>query len=277
MRVGIVGGGPAGISAAIWARRLGLSPILLERHGELGGQLHQISLPISDIPGQIDLPASTLLTQLTHHLSMFQIPLQLNARVVAYKEGMLHLEDGDTVAVDRVIYAPGLRDRRLKIPGDEWISARGTGELLARPSHGPVLVVGGGDRALEAACRLAEAGILVTLVHRHYEFRARPEFSDRLGRTPARILWDTTLHRIQREDQGSRVIVRKSGNPTDIGVFSEILVRIGMEPDLEPGVAPNHQDGDSRAILVGDAATTSPYRSLVEAYASGMRAAKSLL
>jgi thioredoxin reductase (NADPH) len=59
--------------------------------------------------------------------------------------------------------------------------------------------------------------------------------------------------------------------------FAEILIRIGMEPDLEPGVVARRDDEDSSAILVGDAATSAPYRSVVEAYASGMRAAKSLV
>ncbi len=277
MRVGIVGGGPAGISAAIWAKRLGLSPILLERKAELGGQLHQISLPISDIPGQMDVSATALLKQLTDHLVAFEIPIQVRARVVRYLDGTLHVADGRTFAVDHVIYAPGLRDRRLKIPGDEWISAQGTSELLASPPQGPVLVVGGGDRALEAACRLQEAGIPVTLVHRHHQFRARPEFRDRLAKTSVRILWDATLQSIESHAQGKRVIIRHQARSMDLGFFTEILVRIGMEPDLEPGVAWRGQESNSGAILVGDAATPSSYRSLVEAYASGMRAAKSLV
>lgn len=273
MRIGIIGGGPAGIAAAIWTKRLGLSPELFERTQRLGGQLHHISLPVSDIPGQIEVSAESLVMQLTRHLDAFSIPVRFNAQVVKVEEGFISCEDGSVAAVDRVLYAPGLRDRRLKIPGEAELLQPGTGALLANPPRGDVLVVGGGDRALEAACRLAEAGITVTLVHRHHQFRARMEFQERLAKTAAHILYDATLQSIVKESEGSRVVIRQHGEAMASRRFATVLIRIGMEPDLEPGVSSE----DSRVILVGDAATSAPYRSVVEAYASGMRAAKSLV
>ncbi len=277
MRVGIIGGGPAGIAAAIWSKRLGLSPELFERTERLGGQLHQISLPVSDIPGQIDVSATSLVAQLSQHLAAFSIPVRYNARVIRCEAGVLSFADGSVASVDRVLYAPGLRDRRLKIPGEEDLVKRGTGALLSHRPQGTVLVVGGGDRALEAACRLAEAGIAVTLVHRHHEFRARVEFQQRLAKTTVHVLYDATLQSIVNEGEGARVVIRQHGTAMTPTWFQAILIRIGMEPDLEPGLTIGRDGGDAQVILVGDAATSAPYRSVVEAYASGMRAAKSLV
>lgn len=282
MRIAVIGGGPAGISAAIWAKRLGLSPVLYERDKRIGGQLHQISLPIVDLPGESGITAQTVVQNLYSHLHQIKIPVELNVRVVGMEDRRMLTADGGVIAADKVIYAPGLKDRVLAVPGSECISHLSTGEIL-RQRLSPILIVGGGDRALEAACRLAEAKIGVSLVHWRATFSARPEFQDRLKALPVQVMLGAQVVALKAVAEGCQAeIVTDSGQRNSV-TANRVMVRIGMEPDLEPGLLvglhgdiANSQPGED-LMVIGDAVTPAPYRSLVEAYASGMRAAKFLV
>lgn len=282
MRIAVIGGGPAGISAAIWAKRLGLSPVLYERDKRIGGQLHQISLPIVDLPGEPGITAQTVVQNLHSHLHQIKIPVELNVRVVGMEDRRMLTADGGVIAADKVIYAPGLKDRVLAVPGSECISHLSTGEIL-RQRLSPILIVGGGDRALEAACRLAEAKIGVSLVHWRATFSARPEFQDRLKALPVQVMLGAQVVALKAVAEGCQAeIVTDSGQRNSV-TANRVMVRIGMEPDLEPGLLvglhgdiANSQPRED-LMVIGDAVTPAPYRSLVEAYASGMRAAKSLV
>ncbi|PSR25286.1 MAG: hypothetical protein C7B46_20700 [Sulfobacillus benefaciens] len=282
MDVAIVGGGPAGISAAIWCQRLGLAPTIYERESCLGGQLQQISLPIVDLPGQPEISATQVLHGLIAHIERMSIPIALQSRVIGWSGNTIHLQDGRRIFADRVIYAPGLKNRTLDIPGQEWISNAGTGEILAA-QRSPILIVGGGDRALEAACRLAEAGIHVILVHWRKEFSARREFQERLQPLPVDIVREAQVTGITRGQSGYHVRISTGTQQQREVDVADILVRIGMEPDIEPGFAipvsqemvPSYPRHD--LLVVGDATVAPAYRSLVAAYASGMQAAKFLV
>ncbi len=282
MDVAIVGGGPAGISAAIWCRRLGLNPTIYERESRLGGQLQQISLPIVDLPGQLEISASQVLHGLIAHAERMSIPISLQSRVIGWSGTRVTLQDGRTISADRVIYAPGLRNRCLDTPGQEWISDASTGEILDA-GRSPILVVGGGDRALEAACRLAEAELQVVLVHWRKEFSARGQFQDRLRSLPVDILREAQVTAISQDGHGYQVRISTDSHHVRTVSVADILVRIGMEPDIEPGFAigvpqetvPSHPRHD--LLVAGDATLPPAYRSLVAAYASGMQAAKFLV
>lgn len=282
MRIAVIGGGPAGIAAAIWAKRLGLSPVLYERDKHIGGQLHQISLPIVDLPGEPGITAQTVVQNLHSHLHQIKIPVELNVRVVGMEGHRMLTADEGVIVADKVIYAPGLKDRVLAVPGSECISHLSTGEIL-RQRLSPILIVGGGDRALEAACRLAEAKIGVSLVHWRATFSARPEFQDRLKALPVQVMLGAQVVALKAVAEGCQAEIVTDSGQRNYVTANRVMVRIGMEPDLEPGLLvglhgdiANSQPGED-LMVIGDAVTPAPYRSLVEAYASGMRAAKSLV
>lgn len=284
MQLAIVGGGPAGIAAAIWARRLGHNATIYERDDRLGGQLHQITLPIPDIPGMQDVSATALLRALHEQLSHLKADVRTNHPIVAFDAGRGIITDGHgrQFNADHLIYAPGLKTRRLRVPGSQWVTTRSVSELVGKSRPASALVVGGGDRAAEAAVRLQRAGIKVTLVHRRHAFRARKEFQQQLAASGVELLMGCKVSRIEPDsDNGLTVYVECGAGQLSQWIGTVVVVRIGMEPDnirtlvdAEGETLPIHPG--TKIWTVGDAATAVPYRSVVEAYASAMRAVKRL-
>ncbi|MBX5466060.1 MAG: NAD(P)/FAD-dependent oxidoreductase [Firmicutes bacterium] len=277
-RVYVVGGGPAGISAAIWAHRLGWEAVVVERRPTLGGQLGEISLPIPDLPGWPEVPASEVLERLSDHLARLGVAVELGVEAVAYDPARerLTFADGTTVVCRYLVYAPGLRVRRLGVPGEEALSDESVAAFLARMGSRPArcLVVGGGDRALEAAARLAEAGHPTVVVHRRDRFRARAQMRARLAASGAEVWWNTSVRAIAREEGAWAVALQQPGRRLTVRV-DHVVVRIGMEPDWAPGIPVSDPEG--RLAVAGDAAHEAPYRSLVTAFGSGMAAVRRLV
>ncbi|MCY0880787.1 MAG: FAD-dependent oxidoreductase [Firmicutes bacterium] len=281
--VAIIGGGPAGIAAAIWCKRLGWEPVLYEK-AALGGQLLQMQLPLVDWPGNYGFSARQLLCQWTAHLQKMEIAVQI-AEVVAYQaeRERIVLGSGEEVDAQAVIYAPGLRPRRLAVDGAQWVRDQSTSDLVQDGTVHRVLIIGGGDRAVEAALRLSAQGKQVIVVQRSAVLRARQAWQEDLAHSAAQVYRSAQVRRIILQNDGSyRVRIEQPG-----GVFFDVqadcvLVRIGMEPDAHPGLYAGHPTDILPAQLpggiavIGDASTPACYRSLVQAVASGMRAAKDL-
>ena len=280
-QVAVIGGGPGGVSCAIWLKRLGLEPVLYER-GTIGGQLHDISLPIPDLPGQSLVDARKLIEYLKQHLHYWRIPVFEGQEAIQYRNGDLVFRGGLEARYSCIAYAPGLRTRKLDIPGHEWITQYSTSEILQMTSEDPVLVVGGGDRAFEAAIRLAKAKRHVVLIHRRDHFRSRPDFQSQVRHLGIPIYVNAQLKAIERTEQQLIAHIDRSGERMSLTV-ALVMVRIGMEPDIQPGLCPNPQSDvvplwpHKQVRCLGDAISPVPFRSIVSAYASGMMAAKELV
>lgn len=273
--IAIVGGGPAGIAAALWARRLDCEAILFEREAELGGQLRQVTLPIPDLPGLPDITGEALRARLERHLEAVGVRPERGVEVVGYEAGSVLLADGGRVAAEAVILAPGLHPRRLAVSGAEAVLEASASALIASPPSGRVLVIGGGDRGAEAASRLGEAGIATWLVHRGERLSARPAFRARLRASGAEVWLKSRVERIVAEDGRFRVQVRRNRLST-VAEVSRILVRIGMEPAISPEWRLAQKTFGRRIRIIGDAAQRAPYRSLVTAFGTAMVALKGI-
>lgn len=273
----IAGAGPAGLSAALWARRLGADALIVEQGSRSGGQLRLYSLPVVDLPGFGPASSDALAVRLALQVQQSGARILMGHSLVGWDGQTVRLDDGRRMDADWFFYAPGLRTRGLTISGHQWISARSVSDLIPGPSR-RILMVGAGDRAVEGACRLASAGHFVTLVCRRDTLQARTGFVERLAQSTVEVWYQTVLTGLTQEDPGHVVAEMQQARRVVTWVGDEVLLRIGMEPDVNASLAFVLHDRAYPAALrmsvIGDAALPAADRSLVAAMADAMQSVK---
>ncbi len=236
----IVGGGPAGMSAALVASLNGLDTLLLEQAPRLGGQVRWADAPVPDLLGAAAADGHQLADRFADHLatSLAEIRTGVTVQAVRVTEGRAHLSlaDGECVVARRALLATGLSHRRLGVPGE------GLGNRIVSPrkhlevfDEQTIVVVGGGDEASSLAHDLSVAGAHVTLLVRS-QLRARPVFRGEIE----------SASRVEIREGAVVHSFAESGSQTQIKLTSgEVLsvdhcfVRIGVEPvipSIEPAV-----------------------------------------
>lgn len=303
----IIGGGPGGLASFIWAKRLGLKALLLEKEPELGGQLPYIYNRIIDYPGLPVDNGQELKKCFVDHVRPWFDDIHCGAEVravdVAVNQVVVQREDGQAhVYTPRfVILAMGARPRRLGVPGEDAMLARGETYSAARDRHRfrgqKVAVIGGGDRALEGALLLAEAGAHVLLIHRRDRFTARAEYvRSAVNHRRIHMLTEATVQRIVGERRLEGIVVRlkdkgaKSGAREQFYPVDALFVRIGTEPNSQLVRGQLTLDADGYIVVdatmqtsvghvfaVGDVCTRPLYSSISMATAQGMAAAKTIV
>jgi thioredoxin reductase (NADPH) len=280
MRLAVVGGGPAGLAAAVWGRRLGAQVTLYEANARMGGELLRLTLPLVDVPGMGTVSGEELADRLERHARAAGAELFSRIRVTRIGgTAALWTSDGPLPAADAVVVATGTVARRLGVPGEETLSVPSVSDWIGAGRRGPVVVVGGGDRAVEGALRLAEAGITTTLVHRSLVWRARPDLLAQLRQSSVRVMAPgRVVAMVEPTDGAGAVWVETSAGRSSIPAAG-VFVRIGVDPALPEGLRLPDGDALSSASVevIGDAATRAEFRSVVTAYASAMQATKRLL
>ena len=237
----IVGGGPAGLSAALWCSELGLQAALLESAPELGGQLLWTYNSIKNYLG-IEAENGKAMQQIfLRQLSEIHVDIKLDCEVVKINaaERFVALADGTCYTSDFLILATGVRRRQLVLPNEERFQERGiirSGKREAKTVKGKrVCVVGGGDAALENALILAEFAESVILVHRRKDFRARQEFIEKvLQNQRITVRRESAITELKGEGKLEKVTLQDlaTGKITELTV--DILIfRIGVAPNTE--------------------------------------------
>lgn len=237
----VIGGGPGGMSAAFWCSELGLTAVLVERETSLGGQLLKTFNPIDNYLGvaardgreMASLFNSTIARSGFDRLAGTEIiELDVESRTVL-------AADGTRISWRALIIATGVRRRRLGVRGESEFRGRGVIESGAgerdRLKGKSVLIVGGGDAALENAVILSEVASSVKVVFRRSEPTARREFSDvAAARENVEYFPETIVEEITGDTNVTGVRLRNlshgdvSTQPTDA-----VLIRIGVEPNSE--------------------------------------------
>jgi thioredoxin reductase (NADPH) len=296
----IIGGGPAGISAALWCKRLGLNHVLLESRGSLGGQLSKIYNEIIDYPGLPGANGQELLAFFEKHIIHSKCAYQLNTSVssINLEEKTMQVKESTSnrgkIQFKYVVIATGSSSRKLDIAGEKSMIERG--EVYSASRDGEqftgksVAVVGGGDRAFEGALLLAEKGARVFLIHRSKHFRAREEYRQpALEHCNITLLTDTIVSEIYGNDI-VRGIQLKEQNGTEKQLQVDgVFVRIGMQPnntllqgviqtDAEGYIQVNEVGQTSHPFIfaIGDVCTKPFYSSIVSAAGQGMTASKQI-
>jgi thioredoxin reductase (NADPH) len=262
----IVGGGPAGISAAIWCQRLGIDYLLIEKEDRLGGQLPNIHNEIIDYPGLYAKNGKEMRKMFEFHFNDMGCLSKLNSEVVSVdaKDRTITIGRLGDIHYRYLILATGAGQRYLGVPGERDMILRGETYSATADSHlfkdKPVAVVGGGDRAVEGAVLLSEAGAKVYLIHRSQNFKARSQYLDiAVSKNNIHIICDTEVQRINGEDHVSSIDLKsRNGEVSQIKV-NAVLIRIGNKPNNE--VVKNTIDFTEEGLIITDplGRTSNPY------------------
>jgi thioredoxin reductase (NADPH) len=236
----IIGGGPAGISAAIWCQRLGTDYLLLEKEAELGGQLPQIHNKIIDYPGLHAKNGKEIQAIFETHFNELGCSSRLRANVLAVdtnKKTVTIRQHGE-IHFTYLVIATGAAQRFLGVPGEKEMILRGETYSATADSHlfkgKRVAVVGGGDRAFEGAILLAEAGVEVLLIHRSQNFKAQKQYVDLVfSNKNIKILTDSKIIRINGEERVTSVDLVNQNNDVLHLPVDAVLIRIGTKPNNE--------------------------------------------
>lgn len=235
----IVGAGVAGLSAAIWCRDLGLTYRIFEMAGIAGGQLRQIHLPITNIPGIVKISGTDLASIISSQAGIGNEILEIS-NVIKVETDLMTAKasDGTNCYGRSMIVATGVRRRTLGVPGEAEFSGKGiliSGAKQASSVSGKnVVIVGGGDAAIENAGILAVNAESVTVVHRRNEFTARPELLAAVLEHPKiRFLPGSIVTSINGGAEVSSVSIRSSSGAEAVVSADAVLIRIGTIPNSE--------------------------------------------
>lgn len=233
----IIGGGPAGMAAALWCDELGLTSCLLEKRGTFGGQLAWIHNPIRNYLGADFRDGADCLKHFEASIA--------DRRFEAFANRMVFSIAADTREVltstgsftgAAIVVATGVRRRELGVPGEAEFRGLGILDSGSRDRQETlglnVAVVGGGDAALENALILAEFASKVYLIHRRDRFSAREGFIRSVAdNSKIECLMETQVERFGGEQELESVDVIGADSISRRLSVSKAVVRIGVQPN----------------------------------------------
>jgi thioredoxin reductase (NADPH) len=237
----IIGGGAAGISAALWCAELGLKALLLESNAELGGQLLWV---YNEIKNHLGVEAKNgremrdIFVKQAEKYN-FTVRLETKVREVDLEKKSVTLQTDETLFARAIIVATGIKRRRLNIEGEEKFQNKGIIQSGKRDQNfakgKTAAIIGGGDAAFENALILAETAAKVFLVHRGKDFRARKEFVEKVSENPkVEILTETVVTKFIGSEQIEAIELKNlRTNETKTLTTQAILIRIGVSPETE--------------------------------------------
>lgn len=296
-KVIIIGSGPAGYTAAIYAARAMLEPILIQGI-QAGGQL-TITTDVENYPGFADVIQGPWLMEQMEKQALHvgtQIKTDLVTKLdTSQRPFRLTCDSGDVYLADTVILATGAQARWLGLPSEAKFQGGGVSACATCDGffyrNKQVVVVGGGNTAVEEALYLTNHASQVTIVHRRDHFRAERILQERLFKHPKiKVVWDSAVDEICGTENPNKVThVRlknvKTGALTDVptdGVFvaighapaTELVAgQIKLKPSGYVEVAPNSTATSVPGLFAAGDVADETYRQAVTAAGLGCMAA----
>ncbi|MGB7207308.1 MAG: FAD-dependent oxidoreductase [Pyrinomonadaceae bacterium] len=237
----IIGAGPAGLSAAIWCVELGLETIIFEKEAEPGGQLLRIFNPIKNYLGLETANGRELRDIFVRSYAKRKPAMRLSAEIAEMDPAARSIvtTSGDRFTARALIIATGVRRRKLNVPGEEMFQGKGIIESgtneKEKARNKTVLIVGGGDAALENALILADFASKVYVAHRRSELTARAEFMEKASNHPKiEFRLETVVNAIKGGKQVETVELTniKTGKIEELAA-EIVLIRIGVQPNTD--------------------------------------------
>ena len=288
----IVGGGPAGLTAGIYAVRSGLRTAIVERDA-LGGQVATTPI-VENYPGFTSVGGKSLVDIMVSHALQYVQIFQ--------GEAVVDVQPGPpfTVKTTRrqfqtktILLATGASHRHLNIPGEARLSGRGVS--YCSTCDGPlfkgkkVVMVGGGNSAVTEALHLFHMGIDVTVIHRQDKFRAQEFLVHQLLNNSIPVLWNTEVKEIRGESRVDNILLinNKTDEMTEFktdGVFIAIgyLPAVELAKKIGLKITPDsyiQQDGKHRTSVAGVYSAgdvEGGYKQIVTASGQGAEAAMTI-
>jgi thioredoxin reductase (NADPH) len=296
-KVVIIGSGPAGYTAAIYAARAMLEPILIQGV-QPGGQL-TITTDVENYPGFADvIQGPWLMEQMqrqAEHVGTRVVTDHVNALDLDRRPFRLTCDSGDVYLADSLVLATGAQARWLDLPSEQKF--KGYGVSACATCDGffyrgkNVFVIGGGNTAVEEALFLTNFAARVTVVHRRDGFRAEKILQDRLFKNPKiSVVWNSVLHDVLGDDSPLKV-KRVALRNVETGAITEhpadgVFIAIGHSPatelvaaklELKPSgyvkTAPFSTATSIAGVFAAGDVTDDVYRQAVTAAGMGCQAA----
>ena len=262
----IVGGGPGGLSAGIYAMRAALKTVLVEK-GVPGGQVN-LSDEVENYPGFEHVSGSELSMKFAEHARAYGLE-EINEEVTAIEPGLEHhtvrLSNGQVLTSHAVILATGGSPRKLEIPGESEYYGKGVSYCAVCDGFffrgKEVMVVGGGDSACEEALYLAKLASKVYLVHRRDALRASMILQQRVQEDcNIEILWNSIVTEIKADNEGvNQVTLQDTQNQEQRDMpIDGVFIFIGFEPNNQLVPAGTRMNADGFVVTDDKCVTNTP-------------------
>lgn len=233
----IIGAGPAGMTAALYAARSNLKVALLER-GIYGGQMNNTA-EIENYPGYARISGPELAEKMFEPLENLGVEHLFGQveKIEDHGDFKKIITEDEVFETKTVILAPGANHRHLGVPGEEEYNSRGVSYCAVCDGaffrDEDLLVVGGGDSAVEEAIFLTRFAKSVTIVHRRDQLRAQKLLQERaFANEKISFIWDSVVKEIKGDDRRVTSVVFenvKTGQSSESD-FGGVFVYVGLDP-----------------------------------------------
>lgn len=257
-RVTIIGGGPAGLSAAIYAARAGLKPVVVAP--PMGGQLQGKGVDVENYPGLFNVTGPAVVSLMRQQAIAYGATFEADVVVGidASERPMKVKTNSSLIETHSIIVATGAESNWLNVKGEYEMRGGGVSSCATCDGHiyrgKHVLVVGGGDTAMEDALVLARTSESVTVIHRRDTFRASKVLAQRVSEHPSiSIKWNTVVSEILGKPLSSPT---SDSENVDLDAPAEMVVSGAVLKDVYTGEETN-VDVDAVFVAIGHTPTTS--------------------
>jgi thioredoxin reductase (NADPH) len=262
----IIGGGPGGLAAGIYAMRAALKTVLIEM-GAPGGQVNN-SDSVENWPGDEHIGGAELAMKLALHAQSYGLEIR-SAEVVELEPGLefhtVKLADSSTLHAHAVILATGGNPRKLNIPGEGEFYGKGVSYCAVCDGlffrNKTVVVIGGGDTAAEESLYLAKLAKQVYIVHRRDTLRAGALLQQRVkAECKIEIIWNSVVTEIRADDDGVTAVDLKdtrTGEQRELATDG-VFIFIGFDPNNQLVPAGTKMNADGYVVTDDKCETNCP-------------------
>lgn len=291
----IIGAGPAGLSAAVYASRAALDYVVIESAPVGGGQVITTS-EVDNYPGFSQISGWELGMKFKEHAAAVGAVFETKTAAAVTKEEeqwQVSCEDGSVYRTRAIIAAMGAKPRELSVPGEAQYKGKGVSYCATCDGNffkgKKVAVVGGGDTAMEDAAYLSRICEKVYIIHRRDTFRAAGRMVERInGLSNVELLMETRVESIEGELQVRYLVLDCKGEKRELSIDG-VFVAAGVIPDsrLLQGLVEMDEAGyalsgencvtNCKGIFVAGDIRKKPLRQIVTAAADGANAVASVV